>query len=67
MQSPWQNTNWDPAINSSSIGRLCTALGTPDDTTAQTVQGIIVSSTTFNFAKYINGVCAHDAPVLYLH
>ena len=65
-QSPlggWQDTNWDPAINGSTIGRFCDALGTPDNKTVKTVQGITVSTATFNYAKYINAVwlyhCLH--------
>ncbi|KAI0757595.1 peptidase S28 [Daedaleopsis nitida] len=58
----WQDTNWDPAINSSSIGRFCTALGVPDEATVQTVQRITVSNATFNYAKYINGSFSSSCP-----
>ncbi|RDX51519.1 peptidase S28 [Lentinus brumalis] len=50
----WQNTNWDPAINSLGFARFCAALGAPDNATVHTVQGITVSNATFNYAKYIN-------------
>ncbi|EIW65216.1 peptidase S28 [Trametes versicolor FP-101664 SS1] len=56
----WQSNNWDPAVGSTSFARFCAALGTPDNATVHTVQGITVSNATFNYATYINRTISRE-------
>ncbi|OCH94429.1 peptidase S28 [Obba rivulosa] len=50
----WQDINWDPSISDSTFDDFCDAIGTPDDKTVKTAQGLTVSSATAKYATYIN-------------
>lgn len=50
----WQSLNWDPAASSTAFNRSCAAMGNPSDDIISTVQGLNVSTATFNLATMIN-------------
>ena len=52
----WQDNNWDPAVGSTAFADFCDALGTPDNHTVKTSQGITVSNSTVKMANYVKQV-----------
>ncbi|TCD65141.1 hypothetical protein EIP91_003034 [Steccherinum ochraceum] len=50
----WQNTNWDPAVNSLGFQNFCNALGKPNNTQVELAKGIKVNSAVIAYATYIN-------------
>ncbi|KAI0070419.1 peptidase S28 [Panus rudis PR-1116 ss-1] len=54
----WQDTNWDPAINSAGFSNFCTALGKPNNTRVEIAKGISVNAAVLTYGSYINRTLA---------